>query len=76
MTRDSTKDVRREEVNPVDEIVAKVSKAAGLIDPGRIALNPDCGFAPDAYEPPTIDEAFIKLKRLSEAAKILREIWF
>jgi 5-methyltetrahydropteroyltriglutamate--homocysteine methyltransferase len=66
-------DVRQEKVNPVDEIVTKVLKAANLIDPGRIALNPDCGFAPDAYEPPTIDEAFRKLKRLSEAAKILRE---
>lgn len=55
-------------------ISPKVTKAVKLIDPYRIALNPDCGFAPDAYEPPTIDEAFNKLKRLSEAAKTLREI--
>lgn len=36
--------------------------------PGRIALNPDCGFAPDAHEPPSIDEAFEKLRRLAAAA--------
>jgi 5-methyltetrahydropteroyltriglutamate--homocysteine methyltransferase len=66
-------DVRLEKVNPVEEIVSKVSKAARLIGPDRIALNPDCGFAPDAYEPPSIDEAFQKLKRLSEAAMVLRE---
>jgi hypothetical protein len=38
-----------------------------------VALNPDCGFAPDAGEPPTIDEAFEKLQRLSRAAVRLRQ---
>jgi len=38
----------------------------------RIALNPDCGFAPDAGEPPTIDEAYEKLKRLVTAAQRMR----
>jgi 5-methyltetrahydropteroyltriglutamate--homocysteine methyltransferase len=66
-------DFRLERVNSVEEIVSKVSKASRLISPDRIALNPDCGFAPDAYEPPSIDEAFRKLKRLTEAAKVLRE---
>ena len=49
------------------------SFGAELINPGRIALNPDCGFAPDAGEPPTIDEAFEKLKRMCEAASRLRK---
>jgi len=31
------------------------------------------GFAPDALEPPTIDEAFEKLSRLAAAARVLRE---
>ena len=44
-----------------------VPAGAAVIDPSRIALNPDCGFAPDAGEPPTIDEAFEKLSRLSAA---------
>jgi methionine synthase II (cobalamin-independent) len=38
-----------------------------------MALNPDCGFAPDAGEPPTIDEAYEKLRRLVTAARRLRE---
>jgi hypothetical protein len=38
-----------------------------------MALNPDCGFAPDAGEPPTIDEAYEKLSRLVSAARRLRE---
>lgn len=42
------------------------------IDPSRIALNPDCGFAPDYGEPPSIDEAYEKLCHLSEAAARLR----
>jgi hypothetical protein len=37
-----------------------------------MALNPDCGFAPGAGEPPTIDEAYEKLCRLAAAAARLR----
>ena len=33
----------------------------------RIALNPDCGFAPGAGEPPSIDEAYEK--QLNEFAR-------
>ncbi len=66
-------DVRRERVNTVEEIVNKVSGGIDLIGAERISLNPDCGFAPDAFEPPTIDEAFEKLNRLAAAARILRE---
>jgi methionine synthase II (cobalamin-independent) len=43
------------------------------LSPDRIALNPDCGFAPDAGEPPTIEEAYAKLRRLVAAASKLRE---
>ena len=46
--------------------------AARIVAPERIALNPDCGFAPDAGEPPTIDEAYEKLSRLVAAARNLR----
>jgi methionine synthase II (cobalamin-independent) len=56
----------------VEEIAALAAAGAGVVGADRIALNPDCGFAPDAGEPPTIDEAYIKLCRLVEAARRLR----
>jgi methionine synthase II (cobalamin-independent) len=43
-----------------------------IVAPERIAVNPDCGFALNSLEPPTIDEAFEKLKRLAAAAMVLR----
>jgi 5-methyltetrahydropteroyltriglutamate--homocysteine methyltransferase len=66
-------DVCGESLQTVEEIIALGAAGAGYIDPQRIALNPDCGFAPNSAEPPTIDEAFEKLKRLAEAAEQLRE---
>lgn len=66
-------DVRGEKLQTVDEIVALGAAGAALLSPSRIALNPDCGFAPDIGEPPTIDEAFEKLSRLCEAAQRLRK---
>jgi 5-methyltetrahydropteroyltriglutamate--homocysteine methyltransferase len=65
-------DVRGERLQTVEEITALASAGAATVGPERIALNPDCGFAPDAGEPPTIDEAYEKLRRLVEAAKRLR----
>ena len=51
---------------------ALVQAGMAVIPPQRIALNPDCGFAPDATEPPSIDEAYEKLRRLATAARNLR----
>jgi 5-methyltetrahydropteroyltriglutamate--homocysteine methyltransferase len=65
-------DVRTEQVQSSEAIEALAWSGAQLIDPRRIALNPDCGFAPGAGEPPSIDEAYEKLCRLSEAAARLR----
>ena len=65
-------DVRGEKLQTIEEIEAIAAAGARILDPRRIALNPDCGFAPDAGEPPTIDEAFEKLSRLSAAAKRAR----
>ena len=65
-------DVRSETMQSVEEIQALAAAGARILVPQRIALNPDCGFAPDAGEPTTIDEAFEKLKRLATAAKNLR----
>ncbi len=52
----------------VEDIERLGAVGAAIVDPGRIALNPDCGFAPDYGEPPSIDEAYEKLCRLTEAA--------
>lgn len=66
-------DVRGEALQTVEQIEAIAAAGAAVIDARRIALNPDCGFAPDAGEPPTIDEAWEKLSRLVAAAARLRE---
>jgi len=65
-------DVRGERLQEIGEIEALGAAGAKVISPDRIALNPDCGFAPDMGEPPSIDEAFEKLCRLTAAAKRLR----
>ena len=66
-------DVRSEQLQTVDQIESLAASGAEIVDARRIALNPDCGFAPDAGEPPTIDEAFEKLKRLVAAAARMRK---
>jgi 5-methyltetrahydropteroyltriglutamate--homocysteine methyltransferase len=65
-------DVRGERPQSVEQIESLAAAGAKLVAPQRIALNPDCGFAPDAGEPPTIDEAFEKLSRMCAAARRLR----
>jgi len=65
-------DVRTEKLQSVEQIEAIAAAGAAIISPERIALNPDCGFAPDAGEPPSIDEAYEKLSRLVAAASRLR----
>ncbi|MDA0657561.1 MAG: cobalamin-independent methionine synthase II family protein [Planctomycetota bacterium] len=65
-------DVRSEQLQTVEEIAALGRTGVEQLGVGRVALNPDCGFAPDAGEPPTIDEAYQKLCRLSEVARQLR----
>lgn len=68
-------DVRTESPQPVEAIEQLGRAGAEAIGPGRIALNPDCGFAPSSAEPPTLDEAYEKLKRLTEAAERLRRLY-
>lgn len=66
-------DVRTEELQSAEQIESLAAAGADIVGPDRLALNPDCGFAPDSGEPPTIDEAYEKLCRLVSAAKRLRE---
>ena len=65
-------DVRTEALQTPEQIESIAAAGTEYLSPERIALNPDCGFAPDAGEPPTIDEAYEKLRRLCDAAKRLR----
>ncbi|HZL87845.1 MAG TPA: cobalamin-independent methionine synthase II family protein [Pirellulaceae bacterium] len=66
-------DVRSEHLQTVEQIESLAEAGAAIVGRDRIALNPDCGFAPDAGEPPTIDEAYEKLRRLVAAAERLRQ---
>ncbi len=64
--------MRKEAVGRAEDAAALAEKGARILGDARVALNPDCGFAPDAREPPSIDEAFTKLKVLAEAARLVR----
>jgi 5-methyltetrahydropteroyltriglutamate--homocysteine methyltransferase len=66
-------DVRSEQLQTVAQIKTLAQAGAAIVGPQRVALNPDCGFAPDSGEPPTIDEAYEKLRRLVAAAQLLRQ---
>lgn len=60
------------EIDSADAIYARVKKATAHIEPHRITLNPDCGFAPGSAAKVSIDEVYQKLKNEVEAAKRLR----
>jgi 5-methyltetrahydropteroyltriglutamate--homocysteine methyltransferase len=66
-------DVRTEQIQAVEDIERLGAAGAEVVEPGRISLNPDCGFAPDYGEPPSIDEAYEKLCLMTEAAGRLRQ---
>jgi 5-methyltetrahydropteroyltriglutamate--homocysteine methyltransferase len=59
-------------IDSADEIYARVKKALAYLEPQRITLNPDCGFAPGSAAKVSIDEVYQKLKNEVEAARRLR----
>jgi 5-methyltetrahydropteroyltriglutamate--homocysteine methyltransferase len=65
-------DVRRAEPEPVDAIVRRVKQALRFVPAERLSLNPDCGFAPSGNNPIPLDEPYLKLKTLGQAARLLR----
>ncbi len=65
-------DVTPGQIDSAETIAARVRKAAEFLDPKRITLNPDCGFAPGSGAVVSIDEAYRKLCNEAEAARILR----
>jgi 5-methyltetrahydropteroyltriglutamate--homocysteine methyltransferase len=60
-------------VDSVEAVVARVEEALGYVDPGRLTLNPDCGFAPGSAAIVDLDEVYRKLRVEVQAATVLRE---
>jgi 5-methyltetrahydropteroyltriglutamate--homocysteine methyltransferase len=60
-------------IDAADEIYARVKKALAHIEPGRVTLNPDCGFAPGSAAKVSMDEVYQKLKNEVEASRRLRD---
>jgi 5-methyltetrahydropteroyltriglutamate--homocysteine methyltransferase len=65
-------DVRFPEIDAPEQIAGRVEKALAHVEPGRITLNPDCGFAPGKDHEIPLAEAYAKLKNLAQAARLLR----
>ncbi len=64
---------RTDEVEPVEEITAKVEKALEFYRPEQLFLNTDCGFGCFASRSVNVEEvAFKKLCAIVAAAKELR----
>ena len=61
------------EIDSADTIVRRVEQAIKYLDPHRITLNPDCGFAPGSAAVVSGDEVYTKLKNEVAAAQRLRE---
>lgn len=65
-------DVTPGQVDSPQTIADRVRKALKYLDPARIVLNPDCGFAPGSGAVVSLDEAYHKLCNEAEAARMLR----
>lgn len=65
-------DVHPGVIDAPETIVARVENALTHLEPDRVVLNPDCGFAPGSAARVDLDEVYAKLKNQSEAARRLR----
>lgn len=59
-------------VDPVEAVVQRVEEALRYVDPARMTLNPDCGFAPGSAANVDLDEVYRKLRIEVQAAEALR----
>ena len=59
-------------VETPEEVVVRVEAAMRYVGQERIILHPDCGFSPSVQNPMDLDEAYLKLKSMCEAARLLR----
>ncbi|MDA1189184.1 MAG: cobalamin-independent methionine synthase II family protein [Chloroflexi bacterium] len=60
-------------VETPEQVVQRVEAAMEMVPKENITLNPDCGFSPSSSNPMDLDEAYLKLKSMSQAAQLLRE---
>jgi 5-methyltetrahydropteroyltriglutamate--homocysteine methyltransferase len=60
-------------VETPDQIVKRVDRITRFIDPEKIWLNPDCGFAPGMFRTFPRDTAFAKRRAMTTAANMLRD---
>lgn len=65
--------VQNYEVESPEQVVARVKRITGEIEPERIWLNPDCGFAPGMFRAFPREVAFAKLRSMVKAAEALRK---
>ncbi len=61
------------QVETPEDIIARVETAMRYVDKERITLHPDCGFSPSVQNPMNLDEAYLKLKVMCQAAELLRK---
>jgi 5-methyltetrahydropteroyltriglutamate--homocysteine methyltransferase len=61
------------QIDSVETIVRRVEMALQFLEPTRITLNPDCGFAPGSAADVSLDEVYTKIKNEVDAATRLRE---
>ena len=66
-------DCRSPHTDTPEEIAERVRQALEFVDPERITLHPDCGFAPGSAADIPMDEAYAKLRNEAVAAELLRE---
>lgn len=65
--------VQNYEVETPEQVVSRAERVIGHIEPERIWLNPDCGFAPGMFRTFPREIAFAKLKSMTAAAELLRK---
>jgi 5-methyltetrahydropteroyltriglutamate--homocysteine methyltransferase len=61
------------QIDSVETIVGRVEMALQYLEPSRITLNPDCGFAPGSAADVSLDEVYVKLRNEVAAARRLRQ---
>jgi 5-methyltetrahydropteroyltriglutamate--homocysteine methyltransferase len=66
-------DCRGEIIDAPEVIIERVERAMQHVAKERIVLAPDCGFAPGNAADIPVDEAYVKLRNMAEAARRLRE---
>ena len=60
------------QVETPEAVILRVEEAMRYVDKQRITLHPDCGFSPSVQNPTDLDEAYLKLKAMCQAAALLR----